>query len=606
MQCWGKNEYGQLGDGTRENRKTPVDVNGLTNGVKAVTAGRDHTCALLENGRVKCWGTNGSGQLGDSTTEERTKPVLVGELTGVKAVSAGDGYTCALLEDGAVMCWGGNGVGQLGDGTGYNRTTPVAVADLAGSVKAIAAGSGHTCALLDSGDVQCWGANWDGALGSGRDYRTTPVYVVGLEANTGPSFTSTPVLTATEGITYTYAVTATDPNAGDAMTITTSANPAWTSLADQGGGAATLSGVPAASDYGEHAVALLVTDSEGLTDTQSFTITVMGAGSVQGVVFDDDNENGKQDGDEEGIPGVQVTLSNTSTVASASAAAFAMSAVTDAEGNFAFSGVPTGECVLTVEPPLGWQTPEPQTVTVTAGAPDGGIAGSRYPWMAAGVLTCAAEMMSIVRANLDLYLGCHPATRKGNTPMSRRTVRQIVIVVICVCVVTVIGYRAVQAEEIVDPSAATSHHAVQIAAGGAHACALTEAGGVKCWGSNADGQLGIGKDESTVPFSNVPVDVVGLGSGVKGVFAGTSHTCAVMDTGGVKCWGANWEGQLNDGTRESRTAPVDVIGLSNVKQIAAGASAHLCADRERRRQMLGRKLGGPTGRWDVVSRRPAC
>ena len=66
---------------------------------------------------------------------------------------------------------------------------------------------------------------------------------------------------------------------------------------------------------------------------------------------------------------MQVTLSNTSTVASASTAAFAMSAVTDAEGNFAFSGVPTGDCVLAVEPPLGWQAPEPQTVTVTAGAP---------------------------------------------------------------------------------------------------------------------------------------------------------------------------------------------------------------------------------------------
>ena len=178
---------------------------------------------------------------------------------------------------------------QLGDGTRVDSSVPVDVAGLDGLAVATAGRNfGHTCVVLENGGIQCWGNNDAGQLGNGVNTRLAPVYVVGLEANEGPVFTSTPVLTATEGITYTYAVTATDPNAGDAMTITASASPAWTSLADHGGGAATLSGVPAGSDYGEHAVALLVTDSEGLTDTQSFTLTVMGAGSVQGVVFDDE------------------------------------------------------------------------------------------------------------------------------------------------------------------------------------------------------------------------------------------------------------------------------------------------------------------------------
>ncbi len=109
----------------------------------------------------------------------------------------------------------------------------------------------------------------------------------------------------------------------------------------------------------------------------------------------------------------------------------------------------------------------------------------------------------------------------------------------------------------VTPTAAVQSSAKSIAAGGWHTCALTKAGRGKCWGFNGHGQLGDGTHHS----STRPARVHGLSGGARAIAAGVTHTCALTKAGGVKCWGRNSLGQLGDGTRRERTRPVGVVGF---------------------------------------------
>jgi alpha-tubulin suppressor-like RCC1 family protein len=181
VKCWGRNDYGQLGDGTTTQRLTPVDVSLLASGVSAIAAGKYHTCALIAGGWVMCWGYNAAGQLGDGTTTDRYTPVDVLLASGVSTIATGANHTCALTAGGGVKCWGWNGSGQLGDGTTTDRTTPVDVSGLASGVSAIAAGGLHTCARTAGGGIKCWGRNAEGQLGDGTTTdRYTPIDVSGL------------------------------------------------------------------------------------------------------------------------------------------------------------------------------------------------------------------------------------------------------------------------------------------------------------------------------------------------------------------------------------------------------------------------------------------
>ncbi len=183
VECWGWNIYGQLGDGTTTDRSTPVDVIGLSSGVTALTAGHGHTCALTASGGAKCWGSNLYGQLGDGTTEDHRMPVdVVGLSSSVTALAAGGYHTCALTTSGKAKCWGWNVSGQLGDGTLTERNTPVDVVNLSNNVTALAAGDFHTCALTTSGGAVCWGSNGSGQLGDAGSDHSTPVDVFGLSS----------------------------------------------------------------------------------------------------------------------------------------------------------------------------------------------------------------------------------------------------------------------------------------------------------------------------------------------------------------------------------------------------------------------------------------
>jgi alpha-tubulin suppressor-like RCC1 family protein len=188
VKCWGHNNFGGLGDGTRTPRSLPVDVVGLTSGVKQVAAGRHFTCALMLAGGVECWGLNESGQLGDGTSENPVTPVdVIGLDHGVRAIGAFANHACALLDGGRVKCWGANEHGELGDGKSVNSWKPVDVRGLVAPAIALApggrhSGGSHTCVVIEGGGVECWGRNDSGQLGDGTtSTHATPVRVIGLE-----------------------------------------------------------------------------------------------------------------------------------------------------------------------------------------------------------------------------------------------------------------------------------------------------------------------------------------------------------------------------------------------------------------------------------------
>lgn len=181
VRAWGVNATGQLGDGTKEAiRDTAVVVTGLSK-VAAITVGIGHACALIEGGTVMCWGVNEAGQLGDGTQEERLVPVAVQGLSNVVSLSAGGYHTCAVLTDGSVKCWGDNSKGQSAGGSSASVYTSPQSIDGLSKVVQVAAGESHNCALLVDGTVQCWGNNEYGELGNGTTETSwTPVKTTGI------------------------------------------------------------------------------------------------------------------------------------------------------------------------------------------------------------------------------------------------------------------------------------------------------------------------------------------------------------------------------------------------------------------------------------------
>lgn len=187
VMCWGDDSFGQLGnDSSLSSRSLPAAVFGLSD-VMEIDAGARHTCALRTDGSVLCWGEDTSGQLGNgSVTGNQPMPGVVAGLTSVTAIATGGSHTCAARTGGSVSCWGSDSFGQLGNGsaTTGNQTSPVA-ASVTGAT-AITAGQSHTCALT-AGVLRCWGSDSSGQLGNDAALasQTQPVAVATTSGLTG-------------------------------------------------------------------------------------------------------------------------------------------------------------------------------------------------------------------------------------------------------------------------------------------------------------------------------------------------------------------------------------------------------------------------------------
>ena len=201
---------GQLGNGGIVNKNSPTltDTLGMTRVATSISSGYEHTCAILDNGDVSCWGKGSSGALGNGDTPTTTTvTTIVGsttvntattsnptETSPPEAIDLGTGrtavalssrnfHTCAILDNGAVSCWGQGNYRQLGNGGYSHKYSPTSTATLGTGRTAVALSSGdqHTCAILDNGAVSCWGSGANGQLGNGgQSTKSTPTLTSSL------------------------------------------------------------------------------------------------------------------------------------------------------------------------------------------------------------------------------------------------------------------------------------------------------------------------------------------------------------------------------------------------------------------------------------------
>lgn len=599
--CWGNGKSGQLGNGSYASSTVPVAVRSLS-GVAALAVGNVHTCALTTSGAVYCWGYNGSGRIGTGATAGNyTLPAPVATLAaGVRAITAGTSHTCALTVGGAVLCWGANDMGQLGTGTQIAASVPTAVVGLASGVLAISAGFNHTCALTDSGRVLCWGANDSGQIGNGTtDNASVPVLVANLPATVGISAGGYHACAVTgSGAafcwgnnysgqigngTYTNALSPV-PVSGLAsgvaaitggylhtcalMTNGSSMCWGWNGFGQFADGTKTSSPTPVASSALDVPIVSIVAG-----DLHTCALTTAGAVLCWGANTD------FQLGDNESLgrssPGVPSGLgSGFVAIATGDAHTCAVNATggvicwgSDLQGQIGNAGFSS--------------LPEP-------GGPTSGISAIAT----GGDHTCA-----LTTAGAALCWGLNDLGQLGDGTTTRRfdpvPVTGLSAGIIAIdaghrhsCAldsgggVRCWGYNAygqlgngTTTDSTVPVAVSNLSGATAISVGGWHDCAITAPGGVVCWGYNASGELGNGATAD----SSIPVAVAGLSSGIVAVSAGDEHTCAVTAAGAALCWGSNAAGQLGDGTLQSSAIPVAVMGLSSgVAAIAAG-HAHTCA-----------------------------
>lgn len=528
VQCWGENQSGQLGVGDTVDRGGGADASvslenegfvdlGASHLVEAIAAGSDHACAIFDDGGVKCWGANGKGQLGTGDAINRgddrntashkmgsdLRAVPLGNGRTAVSIVAGRVHTCALLDDSTVKCWGDNEFGQLGNGETQGRgangvselgdNLPAVNFGAGRQARALTAGTDHTCAILDNGAMKCWGKNDAGQLGfeSTAALQRTPVSV--------PLGALRTVRAAAAGGTHTCA------QLDDASIKCWGSN-------DNG-----ETGVGMPFQYGK------------LADTM---------------------------GDK--LPAVPLQQSMPSNAIGDHTCQVLSDGAVKCWGYNAFGQLGIGE------------------TSNNRGAASGSM-GTALPRVPLGSRRTALQVAT-GRAHTCVLLDDHsvkcwgannfgqlgqdsPAAAIGNAggPSSLESLQPV--------------------------NLGSGRTAVSIGAGGDTSCAVLDNATLKCWGSNSNYQLGnnttVSRGANQGDMAALPIIAVGAGRTVKAVSVGYLHVCALLDNGTVKCWGQNQWGQLGIGNFSTyqKVPPVNPVALTTgdvVVSVAAG-SGHTCA-----------------------------
>lgn len=553
VQCWGNNGNGQLGNGTQANSPTPVQPIAAGSGIVEVRAGSAHTCARAGTGTVQCWGSNGSGQLGNGIAlpgpTAVTAPVPVTGLADAASLALGNFHSCAVTTSGAARCWGANGLGQLGNGstsaTGVSTPTPVST--LASGVAQLAGGGQHTCARTTAGAALCWGDNAQGALGDlsfVQRLQPTPVNgltsgVVAIAANDSSSCAATATgascwgrgSEAQNGVSFPLSVTGPGTVAGIGAGIADLSARGNVVCARMAGGGAQCWGENFNGQLGRYYLAWRIQPT-AVTGAWSGAITYVAMGyahacvlrSGGGVECVGNNAQGQLGNGAAGNSMTPVAVQGLSNVIALASGWLHTCAVLVGGGVRCWGRNAEGQLGD------GSNVSSNVPVNVSGLANVVGVTAGAYHTCAvtgAGALHCWGR-----NAEGQLGLG---NTSAANTPQPNPTLGT--------------GVASVQA-------------------GNFHTCALrTPAAGGQawCWGSNGNGQVGNGN--TTTPVST-PVQVTAVAQ--RAVAAGAFHTCAASTANGaVNCWGNNSSGQLGNNSTVQATSPV-ATGLSGANLLALG------------------------------------
>ena len=643
--CWGINDFGQLGDGSRTNRSYPVSVNGITNATK-VAPSLWHSCAVMADGTVKCWGRNSWGNLGNGNTSDSNTPVTVSGITNAVDIATSGYASCAVLATGGVTCWGYGGHGELGNGTTNQTTVPVAIPTLTGGVVNIDASQYHYCVTTASGGAKCWGHGPWGNLGDGSTaQRNAPVDVLGISAGAvriAASTHSSCAVTGTGGVMcWGYGANGQNGNGSTSQTYMAVPVTGITDAVDIDGGhqhfCARLSS-GAAKCWGWNGYGQLGTGNTSSAATPQ-SVTDLGSGvreisagyytscaiTAAGAVWcwgrNDGFELGNKTSTNSYVPvGVAGVKASILAVAETS-----LSAVTLPTQRFRVGDAPVTFTAATSNrsSDIVYSSTNTSIATVDSATRTLTIVGTGLAYVKAYVPATSTQSAHWSYARVEVPDSDYTAVRTshynscgitrqgalkcwgnndwgqlGNGSTDRKYIPTLVrgleagVASVATgyhhtCALTTLGgvkcfgYNAqgqvgdgTTAQRITPaPVSGLSSGVVQVESGYLHSCALTAAGAVKCWGYNNYGQLGDGSTTN----SAVPVDVVGLRSGVVQIDLGHEYSCALLATGAVRCWGYNGNGELGDNSAVSRYTPRNVSGLSSgVASIAAGFN-HTCA-----------------------------
>ncbi|MDA8690602.1 putative Ig domain-containing protein, partial [Euryarchaeota archaeon] len=618
LKCWGYNNYGQLGIGSFTNQNTPQLVNlGTGRTAVSVSLGDEHPCAVLDDGSLKCWGNNNYGQLGIGSTTQQTTPQTVNLGTGRTAVSVSAGYThtCAILDDGSLKCWGQGSSYRLGIGySSSNHNTPQLVNLGTGrTAVSVSAGYQHSCAIYDDESLNCWGYNNYGQFGIGSTTAATPRHVsitqptpyqflsvsdnnswfgipneVGLFNldvwyNTSSSSTFHRIrANVTAPITYSASV--------NTLTINQSFSIVPVNISCDSCGFSIQAELPEGIEFNVSNASFYGTPSS-VTSRNTFVISTFNFSGYSEVEISLEVVDFKP----------EITSSTTSLNY--------IRGFRNRTNDFSNSG---GEVVFSLlDPPIRGLSPNnfghENLLLNSNGACSitslglqcwGGQFSSDSLMMTdleskmmdvslSSTNSCAVELNGKVLCLGENTYGQISGSYNPNYSSQFRegdfdsvgSVTQVATTSNQICILEKLKNVFCQGERNYSITAQSFGTITALDSGEAHFCVLTTVSNLYCWGNNQFSAIGTSQSTSLTTYVQTPSLIsVGIDKTVLDFDAGERHTCAVRNDSKVSCWGTGTSGQIGDGYTATHSSPqqVDSPSWASYTKVTAGF-AHTCA-----------------------------